>query len=107
ATHFHLDGAKALGKVPVRLSQQRAGVKVEVDAAGIAWHLRVITPEQLPQRKLRALCLEIIKGNVERGLRKHGGTSPPAVVQTPPHFAPELFDAIGIFAGNQVADGML
>src|SRR5262245_63403461 len=107
ATHFHLDGAEALGKVPVRLSQERAGVEVKIDAAGIAWHLRVVTTEQLPQWQVGTLCLEIIEGNVEGRLREHGGASTSAVVETPPHLAPEMLDAIGIFTCNQVADGVL
>src|SRR6185295_11296330 len=99
--------AEALGKVPVGLPQERAGVEIEVDAAGIAWHLRVVTPEQLPQRKVCAFRLEIMQGNVEGGLRERRGTSTPTVVQTPPHLAPKMLDAVGIFTCNQVADRML
>ena len=50
---LHLDGAEALGEIAVGLAQELVERQVEVDAAGVAGHLRVVAAEQAPERQCR------------------------------------------------------
>src|SRR5215831_10373776 len=45
SAHLHLDGAKALGEVPVSLLQQSLDREIEVDPAGIAGHAGIEASE--------------------------------------------------------------
>ena len=66
AAHFHLDGAKALGKIIVGLLQKRLDGEIEVDAAGVTGHAGVETTEQTKQRQIRAARLQVPQGDIER-----------------------------------------
>ena len=55
----NLDGAKSLGQIVVGLPQQLVEAEIEIDTAGIARHSRIKSAEKIPERKARALCLEV------------------------------------------------
>ena len=65
STNLHLDGAKTLGEIFVRLLQQRLYREIEVDAAGVAGHASVEAAEQAKQRHIRTVRLQVPQGDIE------------------------------------------
>ena len=93
---LHLDGAKAPRQIVVGLAEERVERQIEVDAARIARHPRIVTAEQPPERRCAAARLHVPQGDVHGRDRHRREATAPAVVQGPPHALPEPLDASGV-----------
>ena len=101
ATNLHLDGAKALGEIVVRLLQQRLHGEVEVDAASVTGYASVEAAEQTKQRHIGTARLQVPQGYIERRQREHGRSAAAAVVQRPPDVMPNGLSVIRFAALDQ------
>ena len=100
AAHFHLDGAEPLLQVVVGLCQQLVQREIQVDAAGVAGHLRVVAAQQGPQRDAEAARLQIPQRDVDSGDGHRRRAATATVVQRPPHLLPQRFDEVRPLAGE-------
>ena len=99
---LHLDGAKAAREIGIGLPQQRIQRELQVDAAGVAGHLRIVAAQQAPQGRAGALRLQVPERHVDGGDRQHGRTAAAAIVQRPPQLLPQLLDPVGVLAGQDL-----
>jgi len=99
-SHLHLDGAKAAPEVVVRLLHERVEREIEIDAARVARHARIVAAEQPPQRRALPPRAQIPQRDVHCGDGKRGEAAPAAVVERPPHRLPQLLDALRLAAAQ-------
>jgi hypothetical protein len=104
STDLHLDGAKALGEIAVRLLQKRLHRELEVDAAGVTGNPSVEAAEQTKQRHTGTARLQVPQGDIERRQREHGRAAAAAVVQGPPDVMPDGFSVIRFAALDQLGN---
>ena len=101
---LHLDGAKAFGEIAVGLREQRLHGEIEVDAAGITRHVRVVAAEQTEQRQVGAPRLQIPQRDVECGERQYRRPAATAIMQAPPDVMPDGLGVVGLPAVDQFRD---
>src|SRR5471032_2102379 len=102
STDLHLDGAKALGEIIVRLLQKRVHGEIKVDATGVTGHASVETAQKTKQRHIGTARLQVPQGDIERRQRKHGRSAAAAVVQGPPDVMPYSFSVIRFAALDEL-----
>jgi len=66
STDLHLNGAKALGEIVVRLLQKRVHGEIEVDPAGVTGYASVEAPSRRKQRHLGTARLQVPQGDIQR-----------------------------------------
>jgi hypothetical protein len=98
--HLHLDGPEPAGQVVVGLAQQAVERQLEIDAAGIAGHARIESPQDAPERCPLPPRAQIPQRDIHRRDGESLGPAAAAVVQRPPHELPERLDVLGLAAGE-------
>ena len=94
----HLDGMKAaVHQLPVLFDQFGNG-KVEIDAAGIGVHVRVMAAQQAPQGNAELAGLQVPQGDVDGRDGKTRRAAASGVVHVPPHALPQRLDEVGVAA---------
>ena len=101
APHLHLNGAKAFVEIILGLVQQLLDGEIEIDAAGIGAHLRVMPTEQAPKGNPGLLCFQIPQGDIHGGDSEDHHAAAAAIMHRPPHILPMLLDAVGLLALQQ------
>ena len=74
---FILIARKPLREIVVGLAQELVERQIQVDAAGIAGHARIVAAEEAPQGQAGPLGLEIPQRDVHRRDREHRGPPRP------------------------------